>query len=313
MGSTAPPVDPNMPNFIYPPNQISSDSNAVSLDWNYLDNVNVSWTAADPNQQVDYQPYLALWWQDNGGQLYQIQNTTIATSGSRTYNLNIGLAYPAAGLFEIIYAWPNGTNQTGPASQFFNVVQDSSQTPQIWGATASKAAPTSSSTPTSTPPLPTASSSPSTNSTPSLSGGTIAGIVIGALAGAALLAVLAFFLTTRLRRRKQAAYATLQTKEAQLNNIYASASSEAEQGKAELATSGPPRRGRFVELITSMTSPRELHAPWSGKREVEGVAEMQGEEGYAGAAAELPGNYHETGSAVEIGGRSPAEMEGRRW
>ena len=313
MGSTAPPVDPNMPNFIYPPNQISSDSNAVSLDWNYLDTVNVSWTTDYPNEQLDYQPFLALWWQDDGGQLYQIQNTTIATSGSRTYNLNIGLTYPAAGLFEIIYAWPNGTNQTGPASQFFNVVQDSSQTPQTWGATASKAAPTSTSTPTSTPLLPTASGSPSTNSSPSLSAGAIAGIVIGALAGVTLLAVLAFFLTMRHRRRKQGTYASLQAKDAQLNNIYASASSEAEQGKAELAASSPPRRGRFVELIASMTSPRELQAPWHEKNEVEGVAEMPGEEGHAGAAAELPGNNNETGSAVEIGGRSPAEMEGRRW
>ena len=102
-----------------------------------------------------------------------------------------------------------------------------------------------------------------------------------------------------------------------IHNIYTSANSYTEREDAQLAgvgASSPPRRGRFIGLIASITSPRELHASWYGKKDVEGVAETQEVEGDIGAVAELPGGYETgMGAPVELGARSPAEMEGRRW
>lgn len=300
-------VNSSMPSFIYPQNMDSSASTPTFLLWNYLDTVNVSWAPSNLQSENNYQVQLLLYWASNNSDTTLISNETVPVSGSKTYPLNVGTAYPSYGLFELAYLWPNGTKTTGPDSQYFNVTQNSNATPRTWTApsgaesgSGSSSSSSHTSTPTSTPPL----------TSHSLSPGAIAGIAVGAVAALALLAALAFFLLRRHRARKAAAYTSLHQKDAQIANIYASAQpyslgTEVKTDGNQAADQGAPRRGRFREMLMSITSPRELSAP--GPRHL-GVA--IGEPGMPDVERE--GWGHRGAAELPVGGWSPVEMDAGR-
>ena len=218
--------------------------------------------------------------------------------------------------------WPNGTNDTGPNTQWFNVTHDSSLQPQTWTApkTTNPSSGNGNNVTDFNPPSSSSQSSPSS----SLSGGAIAGIVIAAVAVVLAITGIILFLVRRQRRQKQAAYSHLahQDASAQINSIYATARSPGDHEKGmEKGAGGPngptaPHRGRFAELLASVRSPRDqqkaqhghYQPQMQGARPFEGISEMPNAEG--SAAAELPGNGQEVAEMRGMG--SPVEMGSER-